>query len=120
MDKLKILIGKALETVTLRNEISQYRDKISHNYHFSSLICKSPEMARILGFVRKIAQSDATTILLQGESGTGKDRVAKVIHYESSRGGRPFMDINCTALPETLIESELFGFEKGPLPMPSR
>jgi DNA-binding NtrC family response regulator len=113
MDKLKILIGKALETVTLRNEVSQYRDKISHNYHFSSLIYRSPEMARIVDLVRKVAQSDATTILLQGESGTGKDRVAKVIHYESSRGSRPFMDINCTALPETLIESELFGFEKG-------
>lgn len=113
MDKLKILISKALETVTLRNEVSQFRDKISQQYHFSSIICRSPEMVRIVDLVRKVAQSDATTILLQGESGTGKDLVAKVIHYESSRGNKPFMDINCTALPETLIESELFGFEKG-------
>ncbi len=113
MDKLKILISKALETVTLRNEVSQFRDKISQQYHFASIICRSPEMVRIVDLVRKVAQSDATTILLQGESGTGKDLVAKVIHYESSRGSKPFMDINCTALPETLIESELFGFEKG-------
>ncbi len=113
MDKLKILISKALETATLRNEVSQFRDKISQQYHFSSIICKSPEMVKIVDLVRKVAQSDATTILLQGESGTGKDLIAKVIHYESSRGSKPFMDINCTALPETLIESELFGFEKG-------
>jgi len=113
MDKLKILISKALETVTLRTEVSQFRDKISRQYNFSSIIGTSGQMVKILDLVRKVAKSDATTILLQGESGTGKDLVAKVIHYESSRSGRPFMDINCTALPETLIESELFGFEKG-------
>ncbi|NJD55186.1 MAG: sigma-54-dependent Fis family transcriptional regulator [Nitrospirae bacterium] len=113
MDKLKILISKALETVTLRTEVSQFRDKISRQYNFSSIIGTSGQLVKIVDLVRKVAKSDATTILLQGESGTGKDLVAKVIHYESSRAGRPFMDINCTALPETLIESELFGFEKG-------
>jgi len=63
--------------------------------------------------VQKISRSDATTVLLQGESGTGKDLVAKAIHYESSRAGNPYLEVNCTSLPETLIESELFGHEKG-------
>ncbi len=113
MEKLKILISKALETVTLRKEVSQFRDKISKQYGFSNVIGTSEQMKKILELAGKVAKSDATTILLQGESGTGKDLIAKVIHYESSRAARPFMDINCTALPETLIESELFGFEKG-------
>ena len=113
MDKLKIVISKALETISLRKEVSQFRDSISRQYNFASIIGTSEQMLKIVDLVRKVAKSDATTILLQGESGTGKDLVAKVIHYESSRAGRPFMDINCTALPETLIESELFGFEKG-------
>jgi two-component system response regulator AtoC len=113
MDKLKILIGKALETVSLRKEVSQFRSQLSKKYGFANIIGKSDEMLKIGELVKKVARSDATTILLQGESGTGKDLVAKVIHYESGRADRPFMDINCTALPETLIESELFGFEKG-------
>jgi transcriptional regulator with GAF, ATPase, and Fis domain len=62
---------------------------------------------------RKVAKSDASTVLLQGESGTGKDLIAQAIHYESSRATRPFMPINCTALPEELLESELMGHEKG-------
>ena len=113
MDKLKILIGKARETVSLRKEVSQFRSQLSKKYSFENIIGRSEQMMKIFDLVRKVARSDATTILLQGESGTGKDLIAKVIHYESGRVDRPFMDINCTALPETLIESELFGFEKG-------
>ncbi len=113
MDKIKILISKALETVSLRKEVSQFRSELSKKYGFSNIVGKSPEMLKIFDLTRKVAKSDATTILLQGESGTGKDLVAKVVHYESSRAEKPFMDINCTALPETLIESELFGHEKG-------
>jgi DNA-binding NtrC family response regulator len=113
MDKLKILIGKAVETVSLRKEVLQFRSLLSRKYGFGNIIGKSPEMMRIYDVIRKVSMSDASTILLQGESGTGKDLVAKVIHYESKRADRPFMDINCTALPETLIESELFGHEKG-------
>jgi two-component system, NtrC family, response regulator AtoC len=113
MEKLKILISKALETVTLRKEVSQFRTQIAKQFGFTNIIGRSAQMTKIIDLVRKIAKSDATTILLQGESGTGKDLVAKVIHYESSRAAKPFMDINCTALPDALIESELFGFEKG-------
>jgi DNA-binding NtrC family response regulator len=113
LEKLKILIGKALETSLLRREVSQFRSQFSTKYGFPNIIGKSEEMLKILEITRKVAKSDATTILLQGQSGTGKDLIAKVIHYESNRASRPFMDINCTALPETLIESELFGYEKG-------
>lgn len=113
LEKLKILIGKALETCSLRREVSRFRSQFSTKYGFSNIIGKSEEIQKILELTKKVAKSDATTILLQGESGTGKDLIAKVIHYESGRASRPFMDINCTALPETLIESELFGHEKG-------
>jgi DNA-binding NtrC family response regulator len=113
IDKLRILVAKALETVSLRKEVSQFRSQLSLKYGFDSIIGQSEEMQKIFELIKKITKSDATTILLQGESGTGKDLVAKVIHYQSRRADKPFMEINCTALPETLIESELFGYEKG-------
>ncbi len=113
MDKLKILIEKALETVSLRKEVSQFRSQLTRRYGFSNIVGRSEEMLKVIDLARKVAKSDATTIFLQGESGTGKDLIAKVIHYESRRAEKPFMDINCTALPETLVESELFGHEKG-------
>jgi two-component system response regulator AtoC len=113
MDKLKILIEKALETCTLRKEVLQFRSQLSSRYGFESIIGQSSPMKKVFELIEKVARSDATTVLLQGESGTGKDLVAKVIHYQSARGEKPFIEINCTALPETLIESELFGYEKG-------
>jgi transcriptional regulator with PAS, ATPase and Fis domain len=70
-------------------------------------------MTDLMGFVRKVASSEATTILIQGESGTGKDLIAKAIHYESARHEKPFVPINCSAIPETLMEAELFGHERG-------
>src|SRR6185369_7410542 len=80
-------------------------------YH--EVIGTSPKMTELMSFVRKVASSEATTILIQGESGTGKDLIAKAIHYESSRQEKPFVAINCSAIPETLMEAELFGHEKG-------
>ena len=77
------------------------------------VIAQSPAMAEVLGFVRKVAMSEANTILLEGENGTGKDLVAKTLHYQSSRQAEPFIAINCAAIPDTLLESELFGYEKG-------
>jgi PAS domain S-box-containing protein len=77
------------------------------------VIAQSPAMAEVLGFVRKVAVSEANTILLEGENGTGKDLIAKTLHYESSRQAEPFIAINCAAIPDTLLESELFGYEKG-------
>src|SRR5262249_17005063 len=80
-------------------------------YH--EVVGESPKMSELMNFVRKVAASEATTILIQGESGTGKDLIAKAIHYESTRQERPFVAINCSAIPETLMEAELFGHEKG-------
>jgi PAS domain S-box-containing protein len=77
------------------------------------VIAESAAMREVLSFVRKVASSEATTILLEGENGTGKDLVAKTLHYESPRLAEPFIAINCAAIPETLLESELFGYEKG-------
>jgi PAS domain S-box-containing protein len=77
------------------------------------VICESAAMRDVLNFVRRVAASEATTILLEGENGTGKDLVAKTLHYQSLRQAEPFISINCAAIPETLLESELFGYEKG-------
>lgn len=113
MEKLKILVSKALETVSLRREVSQFRHQVSSKFGFDNFIGQSDEMKKIFNLLGKIALSDASTVLLEGESGTGKDMCAKVIHYQSSRADKPFMEINCTTLPDTLVESELFGYEKG-------
>ena len=77
------------------------------------LIAVSPVMKRLVEFTRKVAASEASTILIEGENGTGKDVIAKTLHYESGRSAEPFVAINCAAIPETLLESELFGYEKG-------
>ncbi|HWC00395.1 MAG TPA: sigma 54-interacting transcriptional regulator [Bryobacteraceae bacterium] len=77
------------------------------------VIAESPGMREVLNFVRRVASSEATTILLEGENGTGKDLIAKTLHYQSLRQAEPFIAINCAAIPETLLESELFGYEKG-------
>jgi PAS domain S-box-containing protein len=78
-----------------------------------AIIAESPGMREVLSFVRRVAASEATTILLEGENGTGKDLIAKTLHYQSLRQAEPFIAINCAAIPETLLESELFGYEKG-------
>ncbi len=77
------------------------------------VIAESAAMREVLNFVRRVAASEATTILLEGENGTGKDLIAKTLHYQSLRQAEPFIAINCAAIPETLLESELFGYEKG-------
>jgi two-component system, NtrC family, response regulator AtoC len=80
---------------------------------FESIVSVSPKMTELMNFVRKVASCEASTILIQGESGTGKDLIAKALHYESTRRDKPFVAINCSAIPETLMEAELFGHEKG-------
>lgn len=87
--------------------------RLSERFRFSSIIGESQEMLKVINVAKKIADSNATTVLFEGESGTGKDLLAKVIHYQSSRADNPFIEINCTALPDGLVESELFGYEKG-------
>ena len=113
LDELAIVIRKALETSELKKEVAHLRSEQSRKYGIGNIIGKSKHMQNVLAMVEKIARSDASTVLIQGESGTGKELIAKAIHYESARADKPFMAINCAAVPETLLESELMGHEKG-------
>ncbi len=113
LDELSIIVKKALETSQLRKEVAQLRSAQESKYGIDNIISGSRHMQQVLDMVRKVARSDASTVLIQGESGTGKELIARAIHMESSRKDQPFMAINCAALPETLLESELMGHEKG-------
>ena len=112
-DELRVTIKNALEATSLRTEVQALRGEVRRASGYSSVVAVSPKMTELMNFVRKVASSEATTILIQGESGTGNDLIAKAIHYESSRHEKPFVAINCSAIPETLMEAELFGHEKG-------
>jgi len=113
LDELSIIVKKALETRELRREVAHLRSEQTSKYGIDNIIGDSKHMEEVKAMITKIAQSDASTVLIQGESGTGKELVAKAIHYESARADKPFMAINCAAMPETLLESELMGHEKG-------
>ena len=112
-DELHVTVKNALETTSLRTEVQTLRGEVRRGAGYSNVVGTSPKMIELMSFVRKVAASEATTILIQGESGTGKDLIAKSIHYESNRQEKPFVAINCSAIPETLMEAELFGHEKG-------
>src|SRR5271167_4361949 len=112
-EELRVTIQNALEATRLRTEVQSLRGEVRRHTGYHDFVAVSPKMAELMSFVQKVAASEATTILVQGESGTGKDLVAKTIHYESSRQNGPFVAINCSAIPETLMEAELFGHEKG-------
>ena len=113
LDELAIVIKKALETGELKREVQHLRSEQTRRYGIQNIIAESRHMQNVLDMVKKVAQSDASTVLVHGESGTGKELIAKAIHYESKRVDKPFMAINCAAVPETLLESELMGHEKG-------
>jgi len=112
-DELQIAIKNALEATSLRTAINERRGDVRREVGYDSVVSVSPKMTELMNFVKKVASCEATTILIQGESGTGKDLIAKAIHYESSRHAKPFVAINCSAIPEQLMEAELFGHEKG-------
>jgi len=111
-DHIEMVVTKALEYRKLRLENRYLRHEISDKFSFDNIIGKAPVMQDVFELIRRASPSDST-ILINGESGTGKELVAKAIHYNSSRNGGPFVKMNCAALPEGLIESELFGHEKG-------
>jgi len=112
-EELRATIANALETVKLRQEVRHFRDRDRKRFNFENLVGESEPIKNAIALIKKVAASPATTILFQGESGTGKDLFAKAIHFYSSRGDRPFLAVNCAALPENLVESELFGYERG-------
>lgn len=112
-DELSVTLQNALEAGALRTEVESLRGEVRRRAGYHDVIGVSRKITELMKFVNKVAASEATTILIQGESGTGKDLVAKAIHYRSSRSERPFVAINCSAIPGTLMEAELFGHEKG-------
>ena len=112
-DELSVTLQNALDAGELRTEVETLRDEVRRRAGYHDVVGVSRKITELMKFVYKVAASEATTILVQGESGTGKDLVAKAIHYRSNRAERPFVAINCSAIPETLMEAELFGHEKG-------
>jgi DNA-binding NtrC family response regulator len=112
-DELVMIVRRALETTGLRREAGARIREAKERFGIQNVVGRSKAMRDIVALARKVARSEASTVLLRGESGTGKDVIARAIHYESSRGGAAFMNITCTALPDTLLESELFGHERG-------
>jgi two-component system, NtrC family, response regulator AtoC len=111
-EELQLSIQDALEAATARSLVGEHRTR-ARGAGYENVVSVSPKMTELMHFVKKVASCEASTILIQGESGTGKDLIAKTIHYESSRHEKPFVAINCSAIPETLMEAELFGHEKG-------
>jgi DNA-binding NtrC family response regulator len=112
VDELRLIVSRALSTQALEKEVRYLRKEVDKSFVFENIIGKSKAMKEIFGIVRQIADTKAT-VLVMGESGTGKELISRAIHYNSNRKNYPFVTINCAAIPETLIESELFGHEKG-------
>ncbi|MFO7569342.1 MAG: sigma-54 dependent transcriptional regulator [Smithellaceae bacterium] len=111
-DELQIGIARATEHSLLKKENAYLKEKLGEKFNRQSIIAQSPAMVRLLGVVEQVAATEAT-VLITGESGTGKEIIANAIHFNSRRKEAPFVKINCSALTETLLESELFGHEKG-------
>jgi two-component system response regulator AtoC len=111
-DEILLVLKKAEERERLKQENRLLREEIGKNYSFSSIIGKNPRMQEIFKLIQKVCDFK-TTVLIQGDSGTGKELIAKAIHVNGNRKGHPFVAINCGAIPESLLESELFGHTKG-------
>jgi len=112
IDEILLTIQKALEERHLRHEVSTLRQELRTRYHFENLIGKSRAMQEVFGLIEQVAGS-RSTVMVYGKSGTGKELVAKAIHYNSPRSAKAFVAVNCAAIPAELLESELFGHEKG-------
>ncbi|MFZ5993397.1 MAG: sigma-54-dependent transcriptional regulator [Thermodesulfobacteriota bacterium] len=111
-EELKITVRKAIDLYKLKRENLNLRHEVSRKYQFGNIIGKSPAMLKLYEMIEKVADTKAT-VLITGETGTGKELVAKAVHYNSPRKNNAFVSVNCAAIPETLLESELFGHEKG-------
>jgi DNA-binding NtrC family response regulator len=113
VDEVALLVEKALETSHLRREVKALRTSTGREFSFDAIVGNSSAMQTVKALLKRVAVSPASTVLLTGETGTGKDLAAKAIHYNSDRAARAFVNITCSALPEQLLESELFGHERG-------
>ena len=112
LEELLILLERIEGNILLTRENRQLREELKEKFSFEGLITQSPKMEEVLSLVARVAPSQST-VLIRGESGTGKGLIAKIIHYHSSRSSGPMITVNCAAIPENLLESELFGHEKG-------
>ena len=112
IEELRLVVAKTLTTQELEQEVRYLRAQVANSYSFHNLVGKSPAMREIYSKIEQVADTRAT-VLITGESGTGKELVARALHYNSARKEGPFIAINCASIPDTLIESELFGHEKG-------
>jgi two-component system response regulator AtoC len=113
LDELEVTIKKGLETVRLKKEVSLLRKERLERFNIEYVAAESLSMREVEEQTEKIALYDSSTVLIQGESGTGKELVATSIHYKSPRADKPFVVVNCAAIPKELVESELFGYESG-------
>ncbi len=112
IDEMSIVIGRALEKRQFQRDIKKLEQKIRRQYSFENIIGSSSAMQQVYELIQKVVQTDVT-VLICGDSGTGKELIAQAIHYHSARAEKPFVKLNCVAIPEGLLESELFGHEKG-------
>ncbi len=112
LEELFLVVQRALDFSKLKKENFSLKRQLKQRYDYQGLIGNSPQMQKVYGLIKKISDTDAT-ILIEGESGTGKELIAKTIHYNSSRAQEPFIPFNCAAIPKDLLESELFGHERG-------
>ncbi|MBC8317523.1 MAG: sigma-54-dependent Fis family transcriptional regulator [Desulfobulbaceae bacterium] len=113
LDNIKHVVNKSFEKKKLRNEVDHFRRELRKKYDYDNLIGNSPQIIDVFKMIKVCAQTDAKIVLVLGESGTGKQLVARAIHYHSARTDAPFIETNCAAIPENLLENELFGHEKG-------
>jgi DNA-binding NtrC family response regulator len=113
LDQLLMVVNKGLDSKRLSREVLQLKRQMEIGDGFEYLMGESPAMQKVYDVVQQVAKSDTTTVLIEGESGVGKEMIARLIHNYSTRADKPFMDVNCASLPEQLLESELFGHEKG-------
>ncbi len=113
MEEMLLTVDKALETTQLRREVRELRRHLQEEFGINAIIGQHPTMLRLFDMIKQVARTGVSTVFLRGETGTGKDLVARVIHHNSDRAVSPFVNITCTALSESLLESELFGHERG-------
>jgi DNA-binding NtrC family response regulator len=111
-EEVKLTIERALQQQALLEENKQLREQLNMSFHLDNMICRDPSMKKVLDMIRVVASTD-TTVLITGESGTGKTLAARAIHANSPRADQPFVEVSCGTLPDTLLESELFGHMKG-------
>lgn len=112
MEEFVLIIQRAAEQISLKKEVEFLRREIQQRYSFGNIIGKSPQMQKVFQLIKQVANTNSN-VIIYGKSGTGKELVARAIHYNSPRKDKPFIAVNCSAIPESLLESELFGHEKG-------